>query len=42
VVAYSPYGRGPLTGTVTSRDDLRPGDFRREYQPRYTEGAVNR
>jgi aryl-alcohol dehydrogenase-like predicted oxidoreductase len=42
VVAYSPYGRGLLTGTVTSRDDLRPGDFRREYQPRYTEEAFDR
>jgi aryl-alcohol dehydrogenase-like predicted oxidoreductase len=42
VVAYSPYGRGLLTGTVQSRDDLRPGDFRREYQPRYTEDAFAR
>lgn len=29
VVAYSPVGRGLLTGTVTSRDDLAERDFRR-------------
>lgn len=27
-VAYSPLGRGFLTGSVTSRDELRPGDVR--------------
>ena len=29
VVAYSPVGRGLLTGTFTSRSDLADGDFRR-------------
>ena len=42
LVAYSPYGRGLLTGTIQSRDDLRPGDFRREAQPRYTDEAFDR
>jgi aryl-alcohol dehydrogenase-like predicted oxidoreductase len=42
VVAYSPYGRGMLTGTVTSRDDLAPEDFRRTLQPRYAEEAFER
>ena len=36
LVAYSPYGRGLLTGTVT-RDSLRAGgDFRSVAAPRYT------
>ncbi len=42
LVAYSPYGRGLLTGTIQSRDDLRPGDFRRLAQPRYTDEAFDR
>jgi aryl-alcohol dehydrogenase-like predicted oxidoreductase len=29
VVPYSPLGRGALTGTITSRDDLTEGDHRR-------------
>ncbi len=29
LVAYSPLGRGFLTGRITSRDDLAPDDFRR-------------
>ncbi len=33
-VAYSPLGRGFLTGAVRSVDDLDPGDFRRA-QPRF-------
>jgi len=37
LVAYSPYGRGLLTGTVTSRDEIRDGDFRKVASPRYTE-----
>ncbi len=34
LVAYSPLGRGFLTGTVTSTEDLGEGDFRREL-PRF-------
>ncbi|ANZ42472.1 aldo/keto reductase [Lentzea guizhouensis] len=33
-IAYSPLGRGMLTGRFTSFDDLRPDDFRREL-PRF-------
>ena len=36
VVAYSPLGRGFLTGRYRSRDDFEPGDFRL-YAPRYSE-----
>ncbi len=34
VVAYSPLGRGFLTGAITSPDDFAPDDFRRT-QPRF-------
>ena len=34
LVAYSPLGRGFLTGEITSPDDLAPGDFRRT-NPRF-------
>jgi len=34
VVAYSPLGRGFLTGALTSPDDFAPGDFRRS-SPRF-------
>lgn len=34
VVAYSPIGRGMLSGTLKSPDDLAPDDFRR-YAPRF-------
>jgi aryl-alcohol dehydrogenase-like predicted oxidoreductase len=34
LVAYSPLGRGFLTGTITSPDDLEPDDFRRA-NPRF-------
>ncbi len=34
LVAYSPLGRGFLTGQITSPDDLAPDDFRR-YSPRF-------
>jgi aryl-alcohol dehydrogenase-like predicted oxidoreductase len=34
LVAYSPLGRGFLTGQITSTDDLAPGDFRRA-NPRF-------
>jgi aryl-alcohol dehydrogenase-like predicted oxidoreductase len=33
-VAYSPLGRGFLTGQITSPDDLEEGDFRR-HNPRF-------
>ncbi|MDQ3104581.1 MAG: aldo/keto reductase [Actinomycetota bacterium] len=36
VVAYSPLGRGFLTGQITSVDDLDADDFRR-YNPRFAE-----
>src|SRR3954451_18235886 len=39
LVAYSPLGRGFLTGSITSIDDLAPDDFRR-YSPRFTEEAL--
>jgi aryl-alcohol dehydrogenase-like predicted oxidoreductase len=35
LVAYSPLGRGFLTGQITSPDDLAPDDFRRT-SPRFT------
>ncbi len=40
-VAYSPLGRGFLTGTVTGRDDLRDGDARR-HMPRFREENMRR
>lgn len=36
VVAYSPLGRGFLTGQIRSRDDIPEGDFRR-VSPRFSE-----
>jgi aryl-alcohol dehydrogenase-like predicted oxidoreductase len=38
-VAYSPLGRGFLTGAIQSRADLEPGDFRLG-NPRFTEEAM--
>ncbi|SDJ53635.1 Predicted oxidoreductase [Actinokineospora alba] len=38
IVAYSPLGRGFLTGRFTSRADLPEGDQRDQFQPRFTEG----
>jgi aryl-alcohol dehydrogenase-like predicted oxidoreductase len=38
-VAYSPLGRGFLTGAIKSRADLEPGDFRLN-NPRFTERAM--
>ncbi|MGH3859854.1 aldo/keto reductase [Actinokineospora sp.] len=38
IVAYSPLGRGFLTGRFTSRADLPEGDMRDKFQPRFTEG----
>lgn len=39
LVAYSPLGRGFLTGAITSLQDLPEGDFRRQ-QPRFGEQAL--
>lgn len=38
-VAYSPLGRGFLTGKIRSRSDLKPDDWRLE-NPRFTEEAI--
>lgn len=40
-VAYSPLGRGFLTGAIQSRNDLEPGDWRLE-NPRFSEEAISR
>jgi aryl-alcohol dehydrogenase-like predicted oxidoreductase len=40
LVAYSPLGRGVLTGTIRSRDDLEAGDFRLASQPRFADGNL--
>ena len=40
-VAYSPLGRGFLSGSIRSRSDLEPGDWRLE-NPRFTEEAIAR
>ena len=39
LVPYSPLGRGFLTGTIASADDLDAGDFRR-HNPRFTGDAL--
>lgn len=39
LVPYSPLGRGFLTGTITSTDDLPANDFRRA-QPRFSDDAL--
>ena len=41
LVPFSPLGRGLLTGTVTSVDDLAANDFRRS-NPRFAEGNLER
>jgi aryl-alcohol dehydrogenase-like predicted oxidoreductase len=38
-VAYSPLGRGFLTGAIRSRSDLQPGDWRLD-NPRFTDEAL--
>jgi aryl-alcohol dehydrogenase-like predicted oxidoreductase len=38
-VAYSPLGRGFLSGAIRSRNDLQPGDWRLE-NPRFSEAAI--
>jgi aryl-alcohol dehydrogenase-like predicted oxidoreductase len=40
-VAYSPLGRGFLSGKIRSRKDLEPGDWRLE-NPRFTDEAIAR
>ncbi len=40
-VAYSPLGRGFLSGAIRSRSDLSPGDWRLE-NPRFSEEAIAR
>jgi len=40
-VAYSPLGRGFLSGAIRSRSDLEPGDWRRE-NPRFSDEAIAR
>ena len=42
VVAYSPLGRGFLTGTIRSREALGPQDFRLFGQPRFSEENLPR
>jgi aryl-alcohol dehydrogenase-like predicted oxidoreductase len=39
IVAYSPLGRGFLTGTISGKDELAAGDFRRS-QPRFADDAM--
>jgi aryl-alcohol dehydrogenase-like predicted oxidoreductase len=41
LVAYSPLGRGYLTGDIKSSEDLSPSDFRREL-PRFTDENLAR
>lgn len=41
LVAYSPLGRGALTGAITSTDSLAADDFRRQ-SPRFAEGNLDR
>jgi len=41
IVAYSPLGRGFLTGAITSLEDMEPGDFRR-HNPRFAEENFDR
>ncbi|GAA4447593.1 aldo/keto reductase [Actinokineospora soli] len=42
VVAYSPLGRGFLTGRFAQRSDLADGDFRAVGQPRFADGNFER
>ncbi|MCC8248687.1 aldo/keto reductase [Saccharothrix luteola] len=42
IVAYSPLGRGFLTGRYTSKDDFAAGDFRLVGQPRFADGNFDR
>ncbi len=40
LVAYSPLGRGFLTGAIASKDELAPDDFRR-HSPRFADEAMD-
>jgi aryl-alcohol dehydrogenase-like predicted oxidoreductase len=42
LVAYSPLGRGFLSGAIRSVDDLDPGDWRRQQNPRFAEENLRR
>jgi aryl-alcohol dehydrogenase-like predicted oxidoreductase len=42
LVAYSPLGRGFLSGAIRSVDDLDPDDWRRQQNPRFAEGNLQR
>jgi aryl-alcohol dehydrogenase-like predicted oxidoreductase len=42
VVAYSPLGRGFLTGSIKSAEDLAADDFRRIAQPRFADANIDR
>ncbi len=42
IVAYSPLGRGFLTGAITSTDDLEDDDWRKNAQPRFKEEAFKK
>jgi len=39
IVAYSPLGRGFLTGTIQKNEDIKEGDFRKGH-PRFQEDAI--
>ena len=41
IVAYSPIGRGFLTGKITKKEDLDPSDFRLS-TPRFAEAAFQK
>ncbi|ATE65845.1 aldo/keto reductase [Rhizorhabdus dicambivorans] len=41
-VPFSPLGRGFLTGSIASRQDLGEGDYRLHNDPRYAEGNFDR
>ena len=41
IVPYSPLGRGFLTGSFASRDDIPDGDYRK-HNPRFADGAFER
>ena len=41
LVAYSPVGRGLLTGTVMSAAEMAPDDFRRVALPRFSEADLS-
>ena len=42
IVAYSPLGRGMLTGTIASRSSLDPSDYRLVGQPKFSEANFDK